>query len=109
MLQNLRLFLLVMMIGLGLAQSSQASISADSFSHMMAMQEDFCPDDCPDMPECNAICVSSMQCLSMPYIAGPTLALSQSHLLSEPARFRPVRRNDLQQCAVEGLRKPPKT
>lgn len=108
MWQKLRLSLLVLLIGLGLAQTSQASISADSSSHVMAMQEECCPDDCPDMPECNAICVSSMQCRAMPYVAGPTLMLSQSHLLSEPARFRPVRQNDRQQYAVEGLRKPPK-
>jgi len=109
MWQKLRLFLLVLLIGLGLAQASQASISADTSYHMMAMQEECCPDDCPDMPECNAICVASMQCRAMPYVAGQTLSLSQSHLLSERARFRPVGQNDREQYAVEGLRKPPKT
>jgi hypothetical protein len=60
MILKTRLFVLTLLIGVVLAQISHASISSVDSGSSMVMQSDCCPDDCPDMPECDAACISTM-------------------------------------------------
>jgi hypothetical protein len=103
-----RLFLIALLVGAVFAQTSLASVASVSSAPMQAMQEDCCPNDCPDVPECDAACIAAMQCSVAPIVLGLELSIAESGQHSKIATFLPARVTDNPQPLTDGLRRPPK-
>lgn len=104
---NVRLFLMILLIGAGLAHANPVSISNDSLSHEIASQDACCPDECPELPECDATCQSTTQCRFAPFTAGVVL-VTDGVRIAEKVTFLDVEQGLLQEDVAFGLRKPPK-
>ncbi len=91
-----------------MAQISLASISVADSAAVMVMESDCCPNDCPDMPECDATCISTIQCRVAPIVPG----LERANLASlpgfGPAGFLRAEVTANRQHADGGLQRPPK-
>ncbi|WP_288397507.1 hypothetical protein ABM428_17050 (plasmid) [Sulfitobacter sp. TCYB15] len=108
MLFKTRLFLVALLVGAVLAQTTFASISSVDPAPEMAMQSDCCPSDCPDMPECDAACISTTQCRVVPIVAGLERVILANLPRSGRAGFLRTEATAILQHADGGLQRPPK-
>tara|TARA_X000001036_G_scaffold413441_1_gene427725 strand:+ start:57 stop:392 length:336 start_codon:yes stop_codon:yes gene_type:complete len=95
-------------VGAVLAQTTFASISSVDPAPEMAMQSDCCPSDCPDMPECDAACISTTQCRVVPIVAGLERVILANLPRSGRAGFLRTEATAILQHADGGLQRPPK-
>jgi hypothetical protein len=105
---KMRLFLVGLLVGAFLVQTSLSHVSTASAAVMMTMQDDCCPIDCPDLPECDAACVSTMQCRAVSSVQSKKLAVLEFFPTSKIAVFLTVGLTDSLQYMDNGLRRPPK-
>lgn len=108
MLLKTRLFLVILLVGAVLAQISLASVSSVDPAPAMAMQSDCCAKDCPDMPECDAACISTMQCRVAPLVPGLERAAPASLPILGRAGFLRAEATANRQHADGALQRPPK-
>jgi hypothetical protein len=103
-----RLLMMALLVGALLAQPSLAFVSDAVSAPVMTMPHDCCPSDCPDMPECDALCRAVMQCRAAPLGSAAELVVLQIRPQSQRLSFVWTRIAGARQLPTDGLRRPPK-
>lgn len=84
MWSKMRLLVVCLLVGIVSMQSGLVFVSAANAAPAMVMPQDCCPDECPDMPDCDAACLAATECR----VAPSFLDYAAMVVLGEPSSVR---------------------
>ena len=104
---KMRLLVMCLLVGVVSMQSGLAFVSEAKAEAAMVISQDCCPDECPDMPDCDAACLAATGCR----VAPSSLDCAAMVVLDESspvrAAFLTTTLADPRQDFGEGLQRPP--
>lgn len=104
---KMRLLVMCLLVGVVSLQSGLAFVSEAKAGAAMVMPQDCCPDECPDMPDCDAACLAATGCRVVPSFLNCAAMVVLDDLSAVRAAFLTSTLTDSRQDFGEGLQRPP--